>query len=403
MTPVTSEHLQSLDALRNVPLDQLQWLTDNSEHYVVPQGQYTFKKGDALNKLVIIISGQVRMFMASDTQQREIAILEAGTITGYLPFSRATTAFANGMATEDAQLMALPIPQVREMICERFELTEALVHVMTDRVREYTSNQLHNEKMTALGKLSAGLAHELNNPASAVVRGAVSLKKHLQMVPEYFREVMNVQMRPEDVDFVRDMMFAIIKEHDNRPKLSMMERGDKEDEIYDWLSQFDVQNAQEIAENFVEFGFSLEHMAKFGEHIPEKDLSAILNWINKNLVTERMVTDIEEASQRISRLVQSVKTFTHMDQGNALQLSDVHDGINNTLTMLEYKLRKGNIKLVQEFDHTLPPIRGTHRGTEPGMDQPNRQCHRRHGSKWQRGTGNQNGKRPRLCKGTCDR
>ncbi|UYQ94075.1 ATP-binding protein [Chitinophaga horti] len=356
MIPVTSEHLQNIDVLRNVPSEQLQWLIDNSEHRIVPQGDYAFKKGDALDKLVIIIKGKIFVFIAMDNQQREIATWGTGTITGYLPFSRATHTFASGQAVEDTQLMSLPLPQVREMICERFELTEVLVHVMTDRVRDLTANQLQNEKMTALGKLSAGLAHELNNPASAVVRGAVSLKQHLQAMPEYFKEVISVQMRPEDVDLVRDVMFEVIGHHQHKATLSMMERSGKEDDMYDWLSQFNVKNAQDIAENFVEFGFTLTHLETFKKHISEKDLSAILNWINKNLVTERMVTDIEEASQRISKLVQSVKTFTHMDQGNARQQSNIHDGLTNTLTMLQYKLRKNNIQLVQAFDKDLPPI-----------------------------------------------
>lgn len=137
----------------------------------------------------------------------------------------------------------------------------------------------------------------------------------------------------------------------------MMERADQEDEIADWLSQFPISNVQEISENFVEFGFTIDNMEEFRKHIPEKDLSPILNWVNKNLVTDKMVADIEDASQRISRLVQSVKMFTHMDQGSSKQLSDVHDGLKNTLTMLEYKLRKGNIQLVQTFDHNLPPIK----------------------------------------------
>ncbi|WP_295117681.1 ATP-binding protein [uncultured Chitinophaga sp.] len=357
MISVTSEYLQGIDVLRNVPEDQLQWLIDSSEHYTVAQGDYLFKKGDALDKLVVLVEGRVFMYIAQNNEQREITTLQPGTITGYLPFSRATTTFANGQALDDLQVMSLPQPQVREMICERFELTEALVHVMTDRVREYTSNQLHNEKMTALGKLSAGLAHELNNPASAVVRGAVSLKQHLQAMPDYFKEVMRAQLRPEDVDMVGQIMFAVIDAHQHKKPLSMMERADQEDEIADWLSQFPISNVQEISENFVEFGFTIDNMEEFRKHIPEKDLSPILNWVNKNLVTDKMVADIEDASQRISRLVQSVKMFTHMDQGSSKQLSDVHDGLKNTLTMLEYKLRKGNIQLVQTFDHNLPPIK----------------------------------------------
>jgi signal transduction histidine kinase len=356
MQTVTAEWLHTIEALKEVPAGQLQWMIDNSRHQEVAAGELLFEPGQPIAGTHIVIYGKVKAYQVQHNETRELAMWGPKSILGYLPFSRGKVAIAFGEIREDAQLMTLPMEKSQELIRTHFELTQALVHVMTTRVREYTSFQLQNEKMMALGKLSAGLAHELNNPATAVVRGAISLKEHLQMVPETFKKIMAIRMRPEDVDAVNEKLFAVM----NQPKgplLSMMQRSEREDELMDWLEDHKVENAAELAENMVDFGFTIGQLEDFKASIPEADLSPVFNWINSNLVTERMVTDIEEASKRIATLVSSVKTFTHMDQGRDRQITDIHSGIQNTINILQHRLRKGNIELLQHFDTSLPPVK----------------------------------------------
>jgi signal transduction histidine kinase len=229
---------------------------------------------------------------------------------------------------------------------------------MTTRVREFTALQQQNEKMMALGKLSAGLAHELNNPAAAIVRGSTSLKKHLQLLPDTFKKVIAIRMNEADVDAVNNKMFEVLG-RPQRPVLTLLQKKQQEDELIECLEEKGVDNVEDIAENFVEFGFSEEDMHAFTELIPPAYLSPVLNWINNNLVTEKMVGDIQEASQRISGLVSAVKNFTHMDKGQDKEFVDVHSGIRNTLTMLQHKIKKENIALVEDFDTTLPPVKAS--------------------------------------------
>jgi signal transduction histidine kinase len=356
MNNITTEWLQSVEALQDVPADQLQWLIDQSELLTIPAGGFLFQKGEPLAFTQFIISGTVRLCrVMNDNQAYEVARFESKHIIGYLPFSRGLTAALNCEAIVDTVIMRFPIEKMNELIRNYFELTQALVHVMTNRVRDYTALLQQNEKMAALGKLSAGLAHELNNPAAAVVRGAVSLKKHLHLLPQSFKDIISIRMSPEDVDIVNDRMFAVLNRAD-KPVLSLLERSDKEDELTDWLDDHEIINSVELAENLVDFGFTVDDLESFKEHIPTAHLSAIFMWINNNLVTEKMVADIEEASSRIAHLVGSIKTFTHMDQGLEKQLTDIHSGINNTLTILQYKIRKGNVELVERFDRDLPQV-----------------------------------------------
>ena len=209
--------------------------------------------------------------------------------------------------------------------------------------------------MMALGKLSAGLAHELNNPAAAIVRGSASLKNHLQLQPEAFKHLISIRMKPEEIDVINDKMFAALKNTD-RATLTMMQRSQKEDEITDWLDDQNITDAVDMAENFVSFGFGIPVLEEIKELVPSGDLEPILNWININFATECMVADIQEASKRIAELIGAVKNFTHMDRGSDKEVVDIHIGIKNTLVMLNYKVKKAGITLVQDFDETIPPV-----------------------------------------------
>jgi signal transduction histidine kinase len=355
MTTVTPAILKSFDALKNVPDNQLQWLIDNSSDVVLLDGEHLTVSGQPLEGPHFLISGRLLLYMVQNGSRREIATFVPGDITGYLPFSRAIIAPGNSQAVGEVHILSFPTARVRELIKDHFEITQALVHVMSNRVREFTALQQQNEKIMALGKLSAGLTHELNNPASAIVRDSVSLKQHLKMQPETFKSVINIHMDAAQVDGVTGELFRLLAIKD-RPRLSLKEKSKREDEIGDWLSDHEVENAYEIAENFVDFGFGTANLDVICSHISPPYCSPVLNWVNNLLVTEKMVDDIQESSRRIADLVKSVKNFTHMDRGSDKQYADIHIGIRNTLTMLGYKIKKGNVTLVEDFDENLPPV-----------------------------------------------
>ncbi|MDB5140585.1 MAG: glnL [Mucilaginibacter sp.] len=356
MEPITLNTLKTFDTLKNVPDNQLQWLIDNCIIRLLQDGEYLTVQGEPLAGPHFLISGRLVLYLIQNGIRREIATSGAGDITGYLPYSRGIIATVSSRAVGELQVMSLPTERIREMIRDQFELTQALVHVMSNRVREFTALQQQNEKMMALGKLSAGLAHELNNPASAIVRDSVSLIEHLRAEPKTFKKVIAIQMDAGQVDALNEELFKVlaIKE---RPRLTLKEKTKLEEELTGWLDEHQVENSYEVAENFADFNFSIEVMETFGRHIPVNYYSPVFNWISSLLVTERMVADIQESSRRIADLVTSVKTFTHMDRGSDKQYADIHTGIRNTLTMLGHKIRKSNITLVKDFDETLPPVK----------------------------------------------
>jgi signal transduction histidine kinase len=354
---VTVGDLKRIEVLKEVPDDQLQWFIDESEHRIFAEGDFFAKVNDPIVHTHIIIRGRVEFYRVQNNQRLWVSDLEEGAITGLLPFSRAKNIFANAMCLEETEMLSLPMEKMRTLIQMHYELTQVLVHVMASRIREFTEREQQSEKMMALGKLSAGLAHELNNPAAAIVRGSVSLEKHLQCLPDAFKQLISIKLDTPDVERLNTKIHHAL-DNKTRPSLTMMERADKEDEITDWLaSQEGIKNVYDMAENFTEFGLSIDDLEEIKSYIPDGKLSPLLIWINNSFTTERMVSEIGLASKRISELVNSVKTFTHMDGGGDKVFADIRIGIRNTMIMLNHKIKKGNITVVEDYDETLPPVK----------------------------------------------
>lgn len=356
MEQVKVPSLKTFEALKNVPDEELQWLIDNSQLIELQDGEFLTIQGQPLAGPHFIIDGRMTVYLVQNGTRKEITVFKGGDITGYLPYSRAVTASVSSQAAGRLVIMSFPTEKIRELIRDHFEITQALVHVMSNRVREFTALQQQNEKMMALGKLSAGLAHELNNPASAIVRDSVSLMEHLKLEPKGFKNVIAIRMAPEQVDAVGDQLFGLLSVKE-RARLTLKQKAKLEDDITDWLGERGVENCYELTDTFVDFNFTVSDLEGFNKHIPAAYLSPVLNWIGNLLITEKMVEDIQESSRRIAELVSSVKTFTHMDRGTDKQYADIHIGIKNTLTMLGYKLKKGNITVIEDYDESLPPVK----------------------------------------------
>ncbi|HLX66642.1 MAG TPA: cyclic nucleotide-binding domain-containing protein, partial [Puia sp.] len=157
MQTVTAHWLHTIEELGDVPESQLQWMIDNSTILTIREGELFFRPGMTSVGAYILISGRMHIYDLVNQEMRDVTTLEPKSISGYLPFSRGTISKVYVEATADSSLLLLPKEKFREMISQHFELTQALVHVMTNRVRSFTSLQQQNEKMMALGKLSAGL------------------------------------------------------------------------------------------------------------------------------------------------------------------------------------------------------------------------------------------------------
>jgi signal transduction histidine kinase len=226
---------------------------------------------------------------------------------------------------------------------------------MTERARSFATTQLQEEKVNALGKLAAGIAHELNNPAAAINRISEELNKRLQDNYELTEKLLQYNISITHIRNIRRLIEQKEKETISKKKLSPLQQLQKEDEINDWLQQNEVHN-NAAAETFVDAGFSQQDLEGIRNDADKDVFAQILLWIENLLSSRRTIKDLEEASSRISHLVGAIKSHVHMDQTNDLQQTDIHNDIENTLTLLGYKLRAKNITIKKIFSEHLPPV-----------------------------------------------
>ncbi|OEK04823.1 ATP-binding protein [Roseivirga misakiensis] len=350
------DEISKFPSLDGVSRNQIEWVVDRGELFEVKVGENFFNRGDSIDSLIIMLEGSISFMMERNGQYMEIGRINGGDISGALPYSRAQSSSANGRVMQDSRMFTLNKSYFHAMICECQDFTEVLVHMMTDRVRSSMKSQQQSEKLMALGKLSAGLAHELNNPAAAIVRSSESLQSHLAHVPEKFKKVISMKVTNEQVDEVNALLFGKIKDGINKSE-SLMQRTNREDELTDWLDDNGFGDCYMLSETLAEYGFCDNDLEGMKQMLGTETFPSVLTWVENVLTTEKMVGEIKEASNRISKLVSSVKDYSHMDRSTDFEPTNVHEGLHSTITILNHKFKKNNVNLVEDLEDDLPNIK----------------------------------------------
>ncbi|MFK8163105.1 MAG: ATP-binding protein [Lewinella sp.] len=349
--------LRAYNIFENVADEALQWLIDKSDYYCLEKDEHLFKTGEEANYMQIVLTGSFLISRSNEGRKKEVGVWNAPYVTGVLPFSRMTHTGGDGTSLEPSTLIQLPKGCFTEMVNVSYPMTQALVAVMTERVRDFQQMRLMDEKLMALGKMSAGLAHELNNPASAMVRSSQELHKHLVNTPERFKEVVMMRVDANQVDAVNKVLFERIAAHVDTQDLSLMEREERTDDLTDWFEDHNIEEAEEAIEIFVDWDFRPEHLDLIAEVLPEAALAPVMWWLETSLTTEGLVDEIQTASSRIAELVSSIKTYSHMDNDPSMEYVDIHKGLASTLTMLKFRFKKKRVALEKTSDVNLPHIK----------------------------------------------
>src|SRR5690606_23650980 len=200
--------------------------------------------------------------------------------------------------------------------------------------------------------LSAGLAHELNNPASAVVRSSSELAKYQKEIHRLLQQVNKLNISTEGMETIHQLMDG----KTTSVGLSLEEKTDLEDELLSWLDAHELEKAYEIAETLTAFNFSIKELEAIDRIVPDKNIEVVLKWIDNSLTCRKLVSEINEASKRISDLVQAIKSYSHMDRTPEKETLDIREGLNSTVTMLGHKLKKKNIQLKFDLPADLPKV-----------------------------------------------
>lgn len=363
--PTTSSPPDRVDALRSVhvfadlPDDQLQWFADNCEEHRFGAGEVMFRKGDAPDRMVVFLEGEMHAYW-DEADHDVVYITRAGEssteVTGMLPFSRMTQFTVTGYAVTDVRVLWFPVRLFPEMMQRMPVLVQRLVGIMSDRVRESATLDQQQDKLMALGKLSAGLAHELNNPAAGATRAANDLI-------EVLKELRAADMRLCSHDLTSSQQQSIdtfekkaIDHTATAEQLNSLDQSDLEDEVNEWLESHGIADAWKLSPNLVEAGMDSAALEQLLGEIPSTATADVLARVDCQLAAAKLAAEIKTATTRISELVGAIKEYSYMDQAKVQEL-DVHKGLDNTLLILKYKLKKKDITVTRDYAESLPLIK----------------------------------------------
>jgi len=349
------ERLAAHRTLKSAPREELVWLAERVKPLTYKAGDLVAEPGGPMRGLMIVSSGHFTMRTSRAAAARKEAEWYAGDLSGYLPYSRMSGVPGFVVVEEPTEILELDREHFPEMIQKCHELTAICVHVMIDRARHFTSGAFHDEKLLALGRLSAGLAHELNNPASAVVRSAQALGTQLTDALNAFKKLGAARL-PEAtlgvLDKVADLCVTTVETTIRSP----IEQADREDAFAEWLEGrgADPNAAASLAESAVE----LDTLGQLAEMLPPDVLNHVMRALSAGCATRKLTYEIENAANRIDGLVAAIKGFSYMDQATVPQPVDVGRGLGNTLTVMRNKARKKKVRMELDVAPDLPSVAG---------------------------------------------
>ena len=354
-----AEALRRVRVFADLPDDQLQWFASNVEDGRYTAGDVMFRKGDPPDVLVIYLEGEVHAYW-DDNDHDTVYISRAGDpsteVSGMLPFSRMTEFTVTGRAVTDVRVLRFPVRLFPEMMQRMPVLVQRLVGIMSDRVRESTTLDQQQDKLMALGKLSAGLAHELNNPAAGATRAANDLVETLASLRAADIRLCAHDLTVEQAALISAFETKAIEHTTSAAQLNSLEQSDREDAISTWLEEHGINESWKYSANLVEAGLDSNALDELLQPLPATAIPDVLSRVNCQLAAAKLASEIKTSTARISELVGAIKEYSYMDQAS-VQKVDIHKGLETTLLILKFKLRKKDINVTRDFASDLPEIK----------------------------------------------
>lgn len=358
---VPPEQLRQLFLFTDLDDEQLAWVAEHADVVEVAAGQDVVTEGEPAMCFHVLLSGTVAMsrLIGGDpveTTRTDQPGVYFGAVQFYLDDDSARDYPSSVRAITDAAVLALPAREFAREFARWFPMAMHLLEGMLLGMRKSNSQVAERERLLALGKLSAGLTHELNNPAAAAGRAADALRDRVAGMRTKLAMIASGKLAGAQLQKLVMAQDEFVKKVRHAPTLTPMQASDAEDELGDWFDGHGISGGWDLAPVFVSGGLGVEDMEAVLTSAGEDTLEGAVRWLAYTVETESLIREILDATSRISDLVGAAKQYSQMDRA-PYRWIDVHEGLEATLVMFGRKLGdQGGVEIVRAYDRSLPRI-----------------------------------------------
>ncbi|TCB90721.1 cyclic nucleotide-binding domain-containing protein [Micromonospora zingiberis] len=354
---MTPAEIRTLFLFESLDDEQVTWLAEQGRVEQRSEGELVYAEGDSAECFFVLLDGTVRLCRTVHGDQVEISRTSqrgvyGGATQAYLGDDRQ---YRNSMwALTDSEFFVLPAEQFAHAVRSWFPMAMHLLEGMFIGMRDTQTVVGERERLLALGSLSAGLTHELNNPASAAVRATAGLRERIAGMRHKLATIADARLDGRQLHSLVRLQEEAVERVGKAPTLTAMETSDAEDELTDWLDDQGVTDGWDLASILVNGGLDVDWLDRVRATVSPQDLEPVVRWLTYGVETELLLREIDDAATRISTLVGAAKQYSQLDRA-PYQVVDVHELLGATLVMLKGKFPAG-VRVVKEFDRSLPSI-----------------------------------------------
>ena len=334
---VTASELRRIPAFADLPEDQIAWFLSQSQEVKLEAGEVYVRAGDPPDAMFVLLEGEFE-WRGEFAGETVVFAAKVGDVTGALPFSRMKQFTVTGRALTQGRILRFPASLFADLIQKMPELAKRLVGVLADRVREVTRVEQQRDRLAGLGKLSAGLAHELNNPASAAKRATAQLRETLHRIKEASHELGRRELTPTQKAEIEKLEASFTQREEIPP--DPLTISDLEDQIDSLLRSHGQNDLWQLSAELAQRGIKPAALDSLFENLDAGTARAALVRIAASVEIASLLNEIESSTSRIADLVRAIKEYTYMDQ-SPVQNVDVVKSLETTLTILNHKLKRG--------------------------------------------------------------
>jgi signal transduction histidine kinase len=352
----------NLQDLRKSPLfqglsdEQLQQLVDMGEPVFLHAGDILIRQGDTGDSAYVLVKGEFEVQKQAGQSLIRIDVRNQGDVVGEMALLARTTRTASVISKTESEALRIPQEAFEKLLSSSSAAALAVLNWVMTRLTQNEALLHQQEKMAALGTLSAGLAHELNNPAAAAQRSASELLRASMKWQALTHEIETLAFKENLSGWFDDFMREVSHRLEAPARLDALEKIDLVDQLQAWLEANGAESAWELAPALVSFGWNVELLEKLKNET--KGLRAVFDlsvqWLGADCLMMNLLSEVQQTTERISQIVRAVKSYTYLDQAPLLEV-DVHEGLENTLVILQHKLKQG-VGIRREYSPDLPRI-----------------------------------------------